>query len=1496
MKRQVPPPFVSSTPVMLVELECAQGEWPKARGFTASFAGTPVRAQFLPLATFHHLAWTLSSSDVATLFINGTQQHAQTIERSKQPWRQPLTGGNFATALGRGAPAWQNGGDFGYACLALDEVRLWAGVRSQVDIQTSILEPCPELVLDPSAALLACYNFDELKSSEAGVHFPDNSNNSIPVFIAEHGFKFQPSCVNIDDGGSMALDHNQAGYSYDTGNAIDWSRTNMWGYCTKKARLPGAGFDYSEAELEMAAAHRSAGTAAVLVHYPGCGSVPIRLENNSAKQFGGGIYYDSCQRLDKICFLQGIGPLSGSSAILMRNNRAQTGGAVFVDCMHVGIDCVNVFGANNTIGALPAVPKLEMTGSLSFKYGDWIATQPASIEWYPKSPHASVLVPSKSGSQYIQSQSVLALEIDVARQVIFGLLPYDSFGSVARGIGDVVEVRVCAAEGECSKSTALMPVAFVPLDDQSGASSWSLKLECAIGAEAVALEVALLRYESVLPLRAIIQCGRCRSGESRTVDTIRGTWFCQPCGADQYVSDPNNIAHSCQDCPIGGSCHEGSFKPQPGSRWVIESTGVYKIVSCPAGFSIVASPYLKQHCQPCDAGSYCPGGSSPELTCMLNTFSKPMSRSKDDCVQSEFVGLVVNLLVSQSEFTEQKQMAYRKSIAAAAGTNASYVEITSFAEASTRRSSRALLAASIDIQTRIAGLEQDARTLLEALDEKTIKAKLAENGLPLGEVRDIAKVSDGTESKSKWNTLYLIPLGAGLMLMAMIGFMLWTRRPAERSEEMKRAEARKRVQIRKREFAQRQQLQEDRDARAESRKNKRSAALAAIAPQNVSVSIAERPAEPFTHVLGEQFGGTQRPSHDDGMPPLIDVTSDYLDMPPLVDDVVMDRDHRDMPPLLDHVVVDRNEGVSSIYPEPEESLTTQVSGGNEIIEPGQTILHQPSAATCPANPEWGKFETQKITLGKAYQSVLTTFIGFNEKQHSHGLANPMDAIEKEFYPFGFFSLQDEPSDNFDHQYHHEKQKVCKMQLNGEIDDDEYESELERLEDEFQDRKHKWWIAGANFDYVRYGEVGDSEHPDENFWLPPQVLHSFQTGQYHGGPIEAVDYDTGHYDVAGVVLELDIHFKDTGAEDSKGHEDDERKDFKRKLAQDLSNLSRANHTSILPDNFAIVQILVHPGDEAKTTVHVNVQESLTGGLGPNECWQIVHELCNLSEDRHPMLSHGLITRHVVANGVSLLKQRSRLRMTLKDFSSHGISVIAGLEDHHVLTLRLYTSDSYHLFNNPMREQIRPHPLMFTVYFLDQALKMLTTVEAKLHPAEYNKIKYLWRGMKNRELDADLFFAEGGTELAPMSTTDNLEVALHYSRSDVPLIYRYEARGRSRGVDIGFLSMYPKEKEFLYAPLTGLILLKMHQVSESELRRMPLGEQPENVFSRAEEQEMLIQELQHNRLLLTCDGETRNGIITDELRRIEGRLGQIAVGRSGDGPDEKTFFVYEIRPAR
>ena len=36
-----------------------------------------------------------------------------------------------------------------------------------------------------------------------------------------------------------------------------------------------------------------------------------------------------------------------------------------------------------------------------------------------------------------------------------------------------------------------------------------------------------------------------------------------------------------------------------------------------------------------------------------------------------------------------------------------------------------------------------------------------------------------------------------------------------------------------------------------------------------------------------------------------------------------------------------------------------------------------------------------------------------------------------------------------------------------------------------------------------------------------------------------------------------------------------------------------------------------------------------------------------------------------------------------------------------------------------------------------------------------------------------------------------------------ILRIEAQGLAMGVDIGFLSLYPKEQEFLYPPLTYLM---------------------------------------------------------------------------------------------
>lgn len=243
---------------------------------------------------------------------------------------------------------------------------------------------------------------------------------------------------------------------------------------------------------------------------------------------------------------------------------------------------------------------------------------------------------------------------------------------------------------------------------------------------------------------------------------------------------------------------------------------------------------------------------------------------------------------------------------------------------------------------------------------------------------------------------------------------------------------------------------------------------------------------------------------------------------------------------------------------------------------------------------------------------------------------------------------------------------------------------------------------------------------------------------------------------------------------------------------------------------------------------------------------------------------------------MLKKRDREGMTLADFTNHETSQVAGLCLWHVFALRAYTSDSYPLFNNPMRERIKPHPLKYTMYFLDQALKMLTTVEAKLRPAEYNKIKYLWRGMRNIKVDDENFFAEGGSELAAMSATNNLNVAIEFSHSEVPLIFRFEARGRSRGVEIDFLSVFPKEKEFLYSPLTGLVLLNVQRLAESELVAM------------------------HRAQVQDKSGQTREDVIKKEMERLQDELEKMAEDKphcdTADAAGEKIYYVYEVRPMR
>ena len=147
----------------------------------------------------------------------------------------------------------------------MDELRFWTEARTASDIGATMTAGCQAVAAGAAGhALAACYSFDAAGGTSS---FTDASQNQIPALTAAHGSPHKPWCVNMDDAGELRL---------DTSIYYDWSENDMWGYCASKPRLPGAGFDYSEAAMEEAAARRLEGTADVLVHYPGCGDVPLR--------------------------------------------------------------------------------------------------------------------------------------------------------------------------------------------------------------------------------------------------------------------------------------------------------------------------------------------------------------------------------------------------------------------------------------------------------------------------------------------------------------------------------------------------------------------------------------------------------------------------------------------------------------------------------------------------------------------------------------------------------------------------------------------------------------------------------------------------------------------------------------------------------------------------------------------------------------------------------------------------------------------------------------------------------------------------------------------------------------------------------------------------------------------------------------------------------------------------------------------------------------------
>ena len=158
----------------------------------------------------------------------------------------------------------------------------------------------------------------------------------------------------------------------------------------------------------------------------------------------------------------------------------------------------------------------------------------------------------------------------------------------------------------------------------------------------------------------------------------------------------------------------------------------------------------------------------------------------------------------------------------------------------------------------------------------------------------------------------------------------------------------------------------------------------------------------------------------------------------------------------------------------------------------------------------------------------------------------------------------------------------------------------------------------------------------------------------------------------------------------------------------------------------------------------------------------------------------------------------------------LSLQAGIRSAHIAAVRVYTTSAFHVINKSLRdkdleedgETPRCQRFRITTNLIYEALKLLLPGNPMIQKGDKGG-KFLYRGLSRVRVKED--FGDG-KDLALFSTTSSLYVALEFALNDPdfkhPLLLRLHTTNEMRGIAIDYLSVYVREKEYLYPPFTTL----------------------------------------------------------------------------------------------